>query len=150
MRDFKPIRDFDKPTCDAKQKRLAPSVINPSGFGQSQQMGGVLEENPQMRHGIPARQLFVHVRLKGKPLHVFVFANFDKFLSTFIILVPKILHHAQNPKHFAVLFHEALAAFFEALGIACFQSHVRSIYAKMEVHSKTEAVYEARQLGWLR
>ncbi|MFT3720816.1 response regulator [Pseudorhodoferax sp.] len=44
-------------------------------------------------------------------------------------------------------YHEAGAC----LGIATstVQAHVRSIYAKLEVHSKTEAVYEARQLGLL-
>lgn len=37
------------------------------------------------------------------------------------------------------------------LGIATatVQAHVRNLYAKLEVHSKTEAVYEARQLGLL-
>ncbi|WP_444813403.1 response regulator [Variovorax gracilis] len=30
------------------------------------------------------------------------------------------------------------------------QSHVRNIYAKLDVHNKTEAVFEARQLGLLR
>ena len=29
------------------------------------------------------------------------------------------------------------------------QAHVRTLYAKLDVHSKTEAVYEARQLGLL-
>ena len=44
-------------------------------------MGGVLQENPQMRHGIPAGQLFVHIGLKGEPLHVFVFADLDEALA---------------------------------------------------------------------
>lgn len=37
------------------------------------------------------------------------------------------------------------------LGIttATVQAHVRNLYVKLEVHSKTEAVYEARQLGLL-
>ncbi|WP_326537894.1 response regulator transcription factor [Pseudorhodoferax sp.] len=37
------------------------------------------------------------------------------------------------------------------LGIttATVQAHVRNLYAKLEVHSKTEAVFEARQLGLL-
>ena len=30
------------------------------------------------------------------------------------------------------------------------QSHVRNIYGKLDVHNKTEAVFEARQLGLLR
>jgi DNA-binding NarL/FixJ family response regulator len=29
------------------------------------------------------------------------------------------------------------------------QTHVRNVYGKMGVHSKTEAVFEARQAGWL-
>ncbi|WP_109790950.1 response regulator transcription factor [Acidovorax sp. GW101-3H11] len=39
----------------------------------------------------------------------------------------------------------------EILGIAAstVQSHVKNIYSKLAVHSKTEAIYEARQLGLL-
>jgi ATP/maltotriose-dependent transcriptional regulator MalT len=29
------------------------------------------------------------------------------------------------------------------------QTHVRNIYGKLDVHTKTEAVFEARQLGLL-
>jgi DNA-binding NarL/FixJ family response regulator len=29
-------------------------------------------------------------------------------------------------------------------------THVRGIYGKLDVHNKAEALYEARQLGWLR
>ena len=29
------------------------------------------------------------------------------------------------------------------------QSHVKSIYSKLSVHSKTEAIFEARQMGLL-
>jgi len=36
------------------------------------------------------------------------------------------------------------------LTISTVQSHVRNIYGKLGVHSKTEAVFEARQLGLLR
>jgi DNA-binding NarL/FixJ family response regulator len=37
-----------------------------------------------------------------------------------------------------------------SLSISTVQSHVRNIYGKLDVHSKTEAVFEARQLGLLR
>lgn len=39
----------------------------------------------------------------------------------------------------------------EILGVAAstVQSHVKNIYSKLAVHSKTEAIYEARQLGLL-
>jgi DNA-binding CsgD family transcriptional regulator len=39
----------------------------------------------------------------------------------------------------------------EHLGIKVFtvQAHVRNIYAKLEVHNKAEALFEARQLGLL-
>jgi DNA-binding CsgD family transcriptional regulator len=39
----------------------------------------------------------------------------------------------------------------EHLGIKVFtvQAHVRNIYAKLEVHNKAEAIFEARQLGLL-
>lgn len=30
------------------------------------------------------------------------------------------------------------------------QTHVRNMYAKLDVHNKAEALFEARQLGWLR
>lgn len=36
------------------------------------------------------------------------------------------------------------------LSVTTVQTHVRNIYGKLDVHSKTEAVYEARQLGLLR
>lgn len=36
-----------------------------------------------------------------------------------------------------------------AVSITTVQTHVRNIYAKLGVHSKTEAVYEARHIGWL-
>ncbi len=36
------------------------------------------------------------------------------------------------------------------LSVTTVQSHVRNMYGKLDVHSKTEAVYEARQLGLLR
>jgi DNA-binding NarL/FixJ family response regulator len=35
------------------------------------------------------------------------------------------------------------------LSIATVRTHVRSIYGKLDVHNKTEAVFEARALGWL-
>ncbi len=34
--------------------------------------------------------------------------------------------------------------------VSTVQSHVRNIYGKLDVHNKTEAVFEARQLGLLR
>jgi DNA-binding NarL/FixJ family response regulator len=37
-----------------------------------------------------------------------------------------------------------------ALSVSTIQSHVRNIYAKLDVHNRTEAVFEARQLGLLR
>lgn len=39
----------------------------------------------------------------------------------------------------------------QLLGIAPYtvQSHVKNIYSKLDVHSKTEAIFEARQLGLL-
>lgn len=37
-----------------------------------------------------------------------------------------------------------------ALSVSTIQSHVRNIYAKLDVHNRTEAVYEARLLGLLR
>ena len=36
------------------------------------------------------------------------------------------------------------------LSVTTVQTHVRNIYGKLDVHSKTEAVYEARQLGLLQ
>jgi DNA-binding NarL/FixJ family response regulator len=36
------------------------------------------------------------------------------------------------------------------LGVSTIQTHVRNIYGKLDVHNKTEAVFEARQLGLLR
>jgi DNA-binding NarL/FixJ family response regulator len=36
------------------------------------------------------------------------------------------------------------------LSVSTVQSHVRNIYGKLDVHNKTEAVFEARQLGLLR
>ena len=36
------------------------------------------------------------------------------------------------------------------VSITTVQTHVRNVYAKLGVHSKTEAVFEARQVGWLR
>ena len=35
------------------------------------------------------------------------------------------------------------------LSITTVRTHARNIYAKLGVHNKTEAVFEARQLGWL-
>jgi DNA-binding CsgD family transcriptional regulator len=29
------------------------------------------------------------------------------------------------------------------------QTHIRNIYGKLDVHNKSEAVFEARSLGWL-
>jgi DNA-binding NarL/FixJ family response regulator len=37
-----------------------------------------------------------------------------------------------------------------SVSITTIQTHVRNIYAKLGVHSKTEAVFEARQVGLLR
>ncbi len=37
-----------------------------------------------------------------------------------------------------------------AISITTVQTHVRNIYGKLGVHNRTEAVYEARQYGWLR
>jgi DNA-binding NarL/FixJ family response regulator len=37
-----------------------------------------------------------------------------------------------------------------ALSVSTVQSHVRNIYGKLDVHNKTEAVFEARQLGLLQ
>lgn len=36
------------------------------------------------------------------------------------------------------------------LSVSTIQTHVRNIYGKLDVHNKTEAVFEARQLGLLR
>lgn len=36
------------------------------------------------------------------------------------------------------------------LSVTTVQSHVRNIYGKLDVHNRTEAVFEARQLGLLR
>jgi DNA-binding NarL/FixJ family response regulator len=36
-----------------------------------------------------------------------------------------------------------------SISLSTVQTHVKSIYSKLAVHSKTEAVYEARQLGLL-
>jgi DNA-binding NarL/FixJ family response regulator len=35
------------------------------------------------------------------------------------------------------------------LSVTTVQTHVRNIYGKLNVHNKTEAVFEARQLGLL-
>ncbi|MFS2164890.1 response regulator transcription factor, partial [Variovorax sp. Varisp62] len=35
------------------------------------------------------------------------------------------------------------------ISLSTIQTHVKSIYSKLAVHSKTEAVFEARQLGLL-
>ena len=86
----------------------------------------VFQEDPQMRHRVPACQLFVHIRLKGQLLNISVFTNFDKLLPAFIALLPEILHHTQDPEYFAMLLHEHLAAFFQAARITRFQGHVRS------------------------
>jgi hypothetical protein len=37
-----------------------------------------------MGHRFFANQLFVHIGLKRQRLHIFVLADFDKFLSAFI------------------------------------------------------------------
>jgi DNA-binding NarL/FixJ family response regulator len=37
-----------------------------------------------------------------------------------------------------------------SLSVSTIQTHVRNIYGKLDVHNKTEAVFEARQLGLLR
>lgn len=44
--------------------------------------------------------------------------------------------------------HQELAHLL-GLAICTVHSHVRQIYRKLGVHSKTEAVFEARQLGLL-
>ncbi|MDO9072118.1 MAG: winged helix-turn-helix domain-containing protein [Rubrivivax sp.] len=41
------------------------------------------------------------------------------------------------------------AAGFLGLSLSTVRTHARNVYAKLEVHNKTEAVYEARQLGLL-
>lgn len=35
------------------------------------------------------------------------------------------------------------------ISVTTVQTHVRNIYAKLDVHNKAEALFEARQLGWL-
>lgn len=37
-----------------------------------------------------------------------------------------------------------------SLSVSTIQTHVRRIYSKLDVHNRTEAVFEARQLGLLR
>lgn len=37
-----------------------------------------------------------------------------------------------------------------SVAVSTVQSHVRNLYSKLDVHNKAEAVFEARQLGWLR
>jgi len=37
-----------------------------------------------------------------------------------------------------------------AMAVSTVRTHVRSVYSKLDVHNKTEAVFEARQLGLLR
>jgi DNA-binding NarL/FixJ family response regulator len=41
------------------------------------------------------------------------------------------------------------AAAYLKIAVTTVQTHVRSIYGKLDVHTKTEAVYEARNLGLL-
>ena len=36
------------------------------------------------------------------------------------------------------------------MAVSTVRTHVRNVYAKLDVHNKTEAVFEARQLGLLR
>ena len=35
------------------------------------------------------------------------------------------------------------------VSVSTVRTHVRNIYGKLDVHNKTEAVFEARALGWL-
>lgn len=41
----------------------------------------------------------------------------------------------------------AEAAILMGVAVSTVRTHVKSLYAKLDVHSKTEAVFEARQLG---
>ena len=91
---------------------------------------------------IIARQLLV--RWQARPVALPV---------TAAVLVPA--GEALSPRESEVLnllargFTYAEAAQRMGVLLSTVQSHVRNIYGKLDVHNKTEAVFEARQLGLL-
>lgn len=60
-----------------------------------------------------------------------------------------------SPREFEVLdlvsrgFTYAEVAGRMGISVATVQTHIRNVYGKLDVHNKSEAVFEARNLGWL-
>lgn len=60
-----------------------------------------------------------------------------------------------SPREFEVLdlvsrgFTYAEVASRMVISVATVQTHIRNVYGKLDVHNKSEAVFEARNLGWL-
>ncbi|CAN7596323.1 response regulator transcription factor [Variovorax sp. LjRoot84] len=64
-------------------------------------------------------------------------------------------HERLSPREFEVLdlvsrgFPYAEVAVRMGVSVSTVQTHIRNIYGKLDVHNKSEAVFEARSLGWL-
>lgn len=60
-----------------------------------------------------------------------------------------------SPREFEVLdlvsrgFTYSEVAIRMSISVATVQTHIRNVYGKLDVHNKSEAVFEARNLGWL-
>ncbi|MES2530021.1 MAG: response regulator transcription factor [Pseudomonadota bacterium] len=60
-----------------------------------------------------------------------------------------------SPREFEVLdlvsrgFTYSEVATRMGISVATVQTHIRNVYGKLDVHNKSEAVFEARNLGWL-
>ncbi len=81
-------------------------------------MRKVLEEDPDMRDRLGAKQFLVHVGLPGQPLDVRIAADADEALPAPVVRVPHLLHDHQDPEHPAVRLREGLAGLGEGAGIA--------------------------------
>ncbi len=75
--------------------------------------------------------------------------------ATALAAKPALAHERLSPREFEVLDLVSRGFTYVEVGTqmgvsaSTVQTHIRNIYAKLDVHNKSEAVFEARNLGWL-
>jgi DNA-binding NarL/FixJ family response regulator len=89
-----------------------------------------------------ARQLLKHLSIEGAAVKAPV-ADLAQKASLLTLKEKTILQHLSQ----GFSYQESAALSSISVGTVC--SHIKNIYRKLEVHSKTEAIFEARQIGIL-